>query len=476
MSEEEKPAPKQPLPEPVEELVLDLNFVPSWARQPPSADPYAGFAAEERQDRRGSGSRDRRERPARDERRGPGRPRGDGSRDGRSRRPDGPPGRGEGRRPDRRREDAPRGNRPMERQHPPREREPFLPVQVSFLPEQQRLATMVADIRTSQHAFPLPELAYLFLSRPDWHLVKIEANKKSGGAYVLEFYQSKMDGQLYLTYEEAIQSVAQQALANCFVAESVQQEPPSGNFVCVARCRISGELLAPPNHHAHKEAVEELHRSRFSHMTLDDYRRNIETVRDPELVEKWKENWRTQTVYRRKPASEDGEPGEPVDLATARAMCVSEIGPAQVAKVKRAVIPGTVSRSLQEPRFTRVLRAAWAREQKFPASLVRALRGAFRRMGLHMFESKDGAVFVTAITPHPVDPERVTEVIREILVWLKEHPGCKRLDLIAGIRPDIGDDPAKLGEVLQPLTWLIDKGHVIEFHNGTLAVPKDTPT
>ena len=475
MSDGEKTAAETKNPQPIESLVLDLNFVPAWARQAPTADPYAGRDLQERprdSSRRESG----RDRPRRDDRRGSGAPRGDKRNDRRGRGPGSPRDRHDSNRRGPRRDADLRRGQAAGRSGPQRDREPFLPVQVSFLPDHDRLVAMAADIRTSQHAFPLPELAHLFLSRPEWHAVKIEANKRSGGVYVFDFYQCKLTGQLYLSREAALEAAADAALTECFLAESEQQDAPAGNFVCVGRCRLSGELLPPPNHHAHKEALRELHRSRFSHLTLDDYSREIETVRDSELIEQWKERWRTKTVYRRKPETEDGEPGEPIDLATARQISAETIAPSQVAKVHRVVISGQRSRELQEPRFTRVLRAAWSREQRFPITLVRALRGAFKRMGMHLFETKEGAVFVTAIKPHPVDAGRVIEVIREILVWLKDHPGCSRSELIEGIRPGITEDPVKLGEVLQPLTWLVDKGHVIEFHNGTLAVPKDTPT
>ncbi len=470
----------------VSSLVLDLNFVPAWARQPPAKDPYGQFAAEtgERPDRRDGRGPRRSGGP--DQRRG-GRDRGDR----RERRPrsDRPPDRGGRRQPDgrgeRRTEDVrgagPQGRGPR-REGGPQDRrrsqhrpEPFLPVQVSFLPEQDRLATMASDLRAAKHAFPLPELAHMFLNKPDWHLVKLEANKKTGGVYVMEWYESKLSGHLFTTRTAAEQAVAREALEQFFEAETIEKEAPAGNFVCVARCRLSGVLLGPPNYHGYNEKLDELHRTRFPHLQIDAYRREIETIRDPELVEQWKNECRQDTVYRLKQA-ESEQPAEPMDLAAARAYVAEQVVPRNIKVAHRSVLSGKLSRDLSDQRFIRVLRAAWEREQRFPVTLVRALRGAFRRMGLHLFETTDGSVFVTAVEPKPVDPGRVIEVIREILIWLKAHPGCRRMDLLEGIRPGTGEHPEQMGEVLQPLTWLLEKGHVIEFHNGTLAVPKDTPT
>ena len=61
--------------------------------------------------------------------------------------------------------------------------------------------------------------------------------------------------------------------------------------------------------------------------------------------------------------------------------------------------------------------------------------------------------------------------IAEVLQFLREHPGCTRKQMVDQLRPDAGDDSAKVAEVISPLRWLIEKGHVIEFFDGTLAVP-----
>lgn len=453
-----------------ESLVLDLNFVPAWARQPPSPDPYLREAPREkpaRPDRREGRGRDRRQGKGRGERGADRRPaRGDNRQ---------PRGDRQGPRPERgRREPVDRGpgNRRGERE----DHEPLLPIQVSFLPEQDRLGAVMADIRAAQHAFPLRQLAHLFLDHPGWHRVKFEANKKTGGVYIMTFYQSGLSGLLFADQADAQAAVLEEALRDCFESETVQKDAPAGNYVCVARCRLSGTLLGPPNFHGYQQALEELYRSRFAQqMSMDAYRRQIETVREPERIEQWKEEWSRQTHYRLKPDYGGSEEAAPMAAKEARAYAEQHVVPKQVKAVKRAVLSGRTCRDIHDPRVLRVLRAAWAREQRHPASLVRALRGASRRMGMHLFETKDGSVFVTGIAPKPVDPARVVETIREVLEWLRTHPGCSRQELIAGVRPDAGDDPAQMGVVLQPLRWLIEKGHVIEFHNGTLAIPKDTP-
>jgi hypothetical protein len=368
-----------------------------------------------------------------------------------------------------------------------------LPFQVSFIPEQDHLAAVVRDIRASQHAFPLPEVAHRFLHSPEWHSVKLEAERPEQGKPGPQLFQSKVSGRVFVRREAAEAAVVDELLAERFEVEEVPQDPPSGQFVCVGRCRLSGELLGPPNYHGYTQRVEELHRTRFAQMTLDAYRREIETVRDPELIEAWKQQCSTRTVYRLKSAGgeqavavkateseatdsegtdSEATAAEEMDVRAARAYVQEQLLPRAVVAVHRAVIPGPASRELTDPALLGLLRSAWGREQQMPLTLMRALRSAFRHMGLHVFNAGKGRRFVTAIAPRPLGAARVIETIQPTLDWLREHPGQSRHDLVAALRPGTESDPALLAEVLQPLRWLIEKGHVIEFYDGTLAVPR----
>ena len=55
--------------------------------------------------------------------------------------------------------------------------------------------------------------------------------------------------------------------------------------------------------------------------------------------------------------------------------------------------------------------------------------------------------------------------------YLKEHPGASREMLLAFLSPGKTMDDDEVVHELSSLRWLIDKGHVIEFFDGSLAVP-----
>src|SRR5438045_5157778 len=78
----------------------------------------------------------------------------------------------------------------------------------------------------------------------------------------------------------------------------VETDAIKGNFSNVARCRLSGTLLGPTNHHNYQPHLRSLYEQRFSRrMSFAEYQRQIEIVNDPALIEGWKEEARTVTTY-----------------------------------------------------------------------------------------------------------------------------------------------------------------------------------
>ncbi|MCK5676082.1 MAG: hypothetical protein KAH99_03600, partial [Verrucomicrobia bacterium] len=374
------------------DIILDLNFVPQWARKPPGENHYSTKSYSD------SGRRDRRDR--RDGSRPP-------QRDSRNERP-------RSSRPDR--DDRSRPTRPPRE---PAARE--IPVSVSFLPEQKRLASLVRQMHHSRRAYPLMDLANLFIHDAEGYLVKIEANKDAPD---FTMFQCKRCKAVACSKEMIVQHLVSKHLSDVYEKEEIETDPPAGQFVCVARCRKSGILLGPPNHHSYTDKLNELHQTRFAHLSLEEYKRNVETVRDEELIEQWKQESRAKTVYKLRSDPE----AEPVDLHKAEADFMQDIA-AMYEETHRAVIPSKIAQGLEDRDITHAIRWVWAKESHFPLSMSFAMRAAFRHMHLYLF--KAGKInFVTHIKPHPVKPEDTIDSIAEVLVFLKENPGSTRPHLL----------------------------------------------
>ncbi len=415
------------------DVILDLNFVPQWARKSPGENHYAKKEYRE-------------ERPRRDDRRSP--------------RRDGP---GNDRRNDQPRRPRPdRSDQPDRPARPPREPLKELPVGVTFLPEQKRLASLVRQIHHSRRAYPLMDLANLLIQDPEGYLVKIEANKNAPDFHM---FQCKKCKAVHESEEMIVQHVMSKHLSDFYEKEEIETDPPAGNFPGVARCRKSGVLLGPPNHHSYAENVAQLHQARFSNLSLEDYKRGIEIVKDEELIARWKEESRKKTVYRLKSDPE----AEPIDLRKAEIEFAKRV-PALYESTQRAVLPAKVARELEDRNITHAIHGAWSKESKFPLSMSFAMRAAFRHMHLHLF--KAGKInFVTHVKSHPIKPEDTVPNIAEVLMFLKENPGSTRRNLLEVLHPSLDPASEEAKDALKPLGWLIERGHIIEFFNGTLAVP-----
>jgi hypothetical protein len=117
------------------------------------------------------------------------------------------------------------------------------------------------------------------------------------------------------------------------------------------------------------------------------------------------------------------------------------------------------------------IKDAWRRECRFPGAILFALRGALRGRKLLIFKVGHGKDFVTAIHPAPLDPNHVVQPIKDVLIYLHAHPGCRRKELLEALCPGKAPDAPEAAEVLKPLAWLVEKGHIIEFFDGTFSVP-----
>ena len=458
---EETTAP-QNVSRPDEDILLDLNFVPQWAKKAPAANHYA---TDDRSERRPS-SRDRHD--------GPRRERSD-HRDGPSSRParpsrersagDRPNTSGGAGRPPLSRE--PRGERVSSeprREFAPRPERIELPVEIKFLPEQQWLASMVRQIHHSKRAYPLMDLASLFLADPKGHLVKIEILPGSGE---FKLYQGKRSKMVATSRDALVHQLLDDHMDDFFVKEDIEVEPPTGVFPCIAK--VGDLLVGPPNHHSYTARLQEIYNSRFSGMPFERFKEKIQTVRDEELIAKWKLECSKKTVYRLKDAPE----GEVKDftLTQAEEYIRTQIAEAEIEEVSRAVLPSSLARKIKDYNLIRMVREAWERESRFPLSVSFALRAAFRHLHLQTFKAGKNINFVTSVKPDPIKPEKAVEHIRLVLEYLADHPGSTRDQLVEGLRPGAEKDSEAAREILNPLRWLIEKGHIIEFFNGTLAVP-----
>lgn len=441
----------------IPEDLLDLKLLPSWVNEPARPNNYEDFEGEDpRVSERSSGRFDR----GRDrDRRGPKSrdPRGAQPRDQRSRGP----------RPDR-----PRRDRPPEdqRDRRPPEIQPIA-VTVRFLPHDRAFESVIAQIKSSPVAYSVFALARLFLEKPERYDVRLSMPE---GAVL---HQLGEGGAVASDRRILEASAFASARDDFYTVEVTQSEPLKGNFSNVARCRLSGILLGPTNHHAYQPQLRSLYESRFSRrMSFQDYQRQIEIVSDPAVVEEWKEQARNVTTYQTKAV----EPPQTFSSAAEAERHFRQAHlPGLLRSAQELTVSGVLSRRLPDRSLGRAIEEAWSQETRSPSKMMQELAAGLRQAGLNIFRHRKGMLFVSPIRARVFGHERtgVSASINAILEKLAAAPGINR-KVLAEQLTTVGE-PADLERAKMTLAadlhWLISEGYVIEFNDGSLDLPRSKP-
>ena len=284
-------------------LGIDLSqmFRPSWTTETAgSSDATAKLAAKfddgdrpargDRHDRSGreGGRGPRREGPR------PGGPRREGGSGGGNRdRGPRPEGRRDGKKGGPRREGG-RGREERGESRPERAPQPVLEGwKLSIIPDEAAIEGIAKQVRSRAKAYPLFELARLILQLSDRYNVKLTPESEQNPG----FFRAKKDGSLWTSRKEAVNHLLAKHLGKFYRKSSIATEPPKGAFTVVAQCGMSGVLLGPPNHHEYTSRIISLHASKFRNMPFEVYKSRIRMVRDEALIEQWKSEQSTKTVY-----------------------------------------------------------------------------------------------------------------------------------------------------------------------------------
>ena len=411
-----------------------FDFTPAWARK------SAGVSVDHGRSGGGRGGDDGRER-----RSGGGKPSGDRRRFG-----DGKP-----------------MQRPFgDRGRPAREfRAPERPldVDIKVLPEPKALGAIMRRIQQDIHAYKLKELAYFFLDNPSSMLLKVAPRLQSGGEGERQkFHQCRACGFAALDEGDVADHIVSAHLGDYYETREVACEPPSGNFNCVAKCGLSGELLGPPNVHEFNSVVREMIRTKYPNMTEDQYRSHIEMVRDPEAVEAWRKSRTSRTMFFAKGADENaqGMTREQAEAEFRRTILASLVDTPKNLSITADVALKSPFRPL-----SLAVRNALEAEMRNPYGICFALRGAFHHRKFKFFRANDarGPEFVTNVEYKEFDSAHAIPELASAAKFLEEHPCIDKSEF----PPD--------GDFEKHLKWLVSTGHAVAFTNGVYSIVEKFP-
>ncbi len=359
-------------------------------------------------------------------------------------------------------------NRPSQDRHAPPVTQMPPEITIRFLPYALAFDNVVAQIKSGSVAYSVFALARLFLEKPERYEVCLTAKTKSS------LYQLGEGSSVSLTGEFLERNAFRFACENFYKIDITQSDPIKGNFSNVARCRLSGTLLGPTNHHNYQPQLRSLYEQRFSRrMSFADYQRQIEIANDPALIERWKEEARTVTTFT---TSREETPSIFSSAAEAERHFRSKYLTGLLHSVAEVIIGGVLSRRLHDRALDRAIEDAWTREVRSPSNMMQELASRMRQSGLNVFRHRRGMLFVSPIRVRPFvhAQAEVSSSVNAILGALAAAPGLNRKELsekvITAVTTEDGES-RKLA-LASDLHWLISEGYVIEFNDGSLDLPR----
>ncbi|MBV9618121.1 MAG: hypothetical protein JO201_02830 [Verrucomicrobia bacterium] len=446
----------------LDELV-DLKMLPAWVSEPPPAERYAEHAGEDREGRRG---RDRRPRDRRgSDRKGPKREFGRApSKQGQ---PDRPQRHDRDRKIPRGR-DRHRQDRHHRRPKRPAAEKPLPPIAVKFLPRAAAFENVVEQIKSGAVAYSLFALARLFLEKAPRHDVQLTAPEG------ISLFQLGENGAISVDRSFLERNAFHATQNDFYKIDITETEPIKGSFTNVARDRLSGTLLGPTNHHDYQRRLRNLYEQRFSRrMSFGDFRRQIQIVTDPAEIEKWKEDARKVTTFT---TLREEPPQTFSSAAEAKKHFNQHYLPDLTRLVSEVTIDGPASRRLHDRVLNRVIENEWTRESRSPSPMMQELAARFREASLHVFRHRRGMLFVSSIYPRLLTKEQtaVSAQVRTIVDAIEAQPRIGRKELADKLMVDLTGEEAERAKLAlaSDLLWLISAGHVIEFNDGSLDLPR----
>jgi hypothetical protein len=447
--------------------LLDLKLLPAWVKQPDQPRRYERYTGEEESGRQKATQGPPHGKPKRRTSSVQRRTQNGKILDGPERkkvRRDSERLRGQRHRP-RSRRHAGEG-RPRSSEHVPATRMP--PVTIRFLPYSPAFENVVAQIKSGSVAYSLFALARLFLEKPVGYEVRLTAKAES------PLYQLGDNGMLSADREFLERNAFRFTQRDFYKIDISETDPIKGNFSNVARCRLSGTLLGPTNHHSYQPQLRSLYEQRFSHrMSFADYQRQIEIVGEAALIERWKEEARKVTSYT---TLREENPLTFSSAVEAERHFRSHYLPGLSRSVEEVTIGGTFSRRLPHRILSHAIEEAWARETRSPSNMMQELAGQFRQNGLHVFRHRRGMLFISSIRARAFVHEHagVSPSVNAILEALSGTAAISRKQLFEKL---IGDSASEHSEarslaLASDLRWLINEGYVIEFNDGSLDLPR----
>ncbi|MDX1681270.1 MAG: hypothetical protein R3242_11130 [Akkermansiaceae bacterium] len=341
-------------------------------------------------------------------------------------------------------------------------------VRVTILPDTEAVHLIVKEVHQVARVYPLFDIATTLLSKRERCHAVFE-RKESLPA----MWRSKKSDALFLSKEDAQAHLwHSEARAQHLEEETIEVEPPKGNFQAVAKCGLSGKWLGPPNFHTYQTDLRRLHQQRFANMPFEAYAAKVRTEHGEEAVNAWLETMTKKTRWR--VVGEEGDDAWMDDPLMAQRKLASIAFEGAYEQTHKAELPASVTGHQLSAPLRISLKLAFNHARKHAAMLIPAICKALESDHLPVFKRK-GKLYTGPVRPHPL-PKDATLAPRpaQMVEWIRANtPGAKLEGLWKAVLPEGATAPS--ADYAADLFWLLQQGHILLFTDDTLVVQEVRP-
>jgi hypothetical protein len=323
------------------------------------------------------------------------------------------------------------------------------------------LRTIAAVLRRTGKTYELFHIAQLILGSPERFAIVLRRDAPS------PFFSTIFDDLPFLNRDAAIGHLLQRHLGKIAAVEIVECQPPRGNFSLVARCPVTQELIAAPNHHSYKDLLRAHHMEHCSSMSFDRFCEKLEFSKNPEDIAAWTEQMGKKKVYR--PLAEDGTVDSGQDAVLDSLVQLREFveknGRRFLRESAELRLDGSQLDAIVDDTIRRHITYRWEQQRRFPLETANCLWQRCRHHHLHCYRrGKRGISYVSSVARKFCSADSVfTPELAQVLAAIDAQPFMTALDLAVRLG---GEEET----VARSLDWLVREGYVAEGEDGKLFV------
>lgn len=382
------------------------------------------------------------------------------------------------------------------------QRSEFVPrFDIKIYPQDETFETLIKQLKGNFITYQLFEITRLILEKSDRFVCLINRAKKNEGETSEPIYFTPKDNLPFDTEEEAINHYCEHYLENFFDVETVEVDPPKGNFTLVYRCPFTKHLIGPPNFHRFPELLKEHHSAKIKNLSIEDYQNKLESLSDEASINEWLESSTKEKHYRIKEETDNEESGTIFKtIEEARRYLLTNHKEIVVKSSTNFRFSGAKLENLQKSNLKSSIFQAVEAQRRFPLDTANNIRGRLRRHKFTIYKKgSKGISYVCCVKRKFRDDTTVfTDSISNLISFIEKNQniGIQNLpykflsipkpanenksgDDKEGAENDAtpnntsthtDEETSKITEVIRNVRWLISEGYVTEYSDGKLLI------